>query len=158
MRAESRPRSRFKSTIGVGGKARARVDSSQYRTDFVIKGDVESGGRVGQGTDADAINTGAGQHGYAFKIDSSRSFELDGRSHGVATTNGDSQRLRAEIVDQNDIRSATQRAFKLFERINLDFNDGPGRSTGACRPDRRRDRAWDPPSPSPIAARPGDCP
>ena len=84
------------------------------------------------------------------------SSRIDGAT-AIATPDGLGHALRAEVVHQDDVGSASQGGVELLERVNLHLDHRAGRHVGPRRRDRRGDGSTRPRRPPPPA-RPGGCP
>ena len=82
---------------------------------FEVERQIQGRRRVGQCADRYAINACLSQGENCGQIDSAGGFELDLGCQGVAAAHGLGDELWPEVVDQDDVGLAGERAFELPE-------------------------------------------
>ena len=106
---------RFKNRAHLDSSHRSTVEPVRDRLRFEVQGEIQRRGRVGECTDADAIDAGLSQRPHGGQIHAAGGFELNRGRHGVAAAHGLGHELRPEVVDQDDVGSAAERTVELLE-------------------------------------------
>ena len=108
------------------------------RDAFVIEGQIECRGGMGQRSDADPVDAGLGQGPHGKEIHTAGGLELDLRRGGITPADGLGDVLRAQVVDQDDIGRAPRARGRAARANRL-------RSRWSCRAEwlfaRRRSRS-----------------
>ena len=102
------------------------------RNAIEIEGQIKRRSGMGQRADADPIDAGLGQGSDRKKTYTTGGLELNPGSGGITPSDGLSDLLGPEVVNQDDIGRAIERTIELFEGIDFDL-DGCARGSGSSR-------------------------
>ena len=105
-----------------------------------VERQVQGRGRVGQCTDADAIDACLGQGPNRGQIHAAGGFELDVGRPVVTAAHGLGDELRTEVVDQDDVGPACRARGRAVRVSRPRSRPSCPRGIGARRRDRRGDR------------------
>ena len=87
-----------------------------------IERQIQRRGRVCQGSDADAIDSGFGDRSDRRQRYSARRFQLDVRGDGVSQFDSFVKLLGRHVVQQHDVRLPVDGVVQLADRVDLDLD------------------------------------